>query len=95
MKEVILFFPDANQLADYAAGLSLGRVEICCSHLTVKARLSEAQIAEAGLLYEAVACCAAEWEKLEQWFDACRKRPLYKMNGSAWPTTVQIRMPIN
>ena len=95
MKEVILFFPDANKLADYAAVLSFGQVEISCLHLTVKARLSDAQIADARLLYEAVPYCAATWEQLERWFDACRKRPLYKVSGYAWTITIRRRRPIH
>ena len=89
MKEVILFFPDTQKLADYTALLQAGPVEISSLQLTLKACLNAEQIADARVVFEAVPCCAATWEKLEQWFGACRKSPGQRMNGYPWTTTMK------
>ena len=84
MIEVVLFFPDIKRLAAYSSLLESGPVEINSEHLTLKACLSHEQIEDASFVYEAIPCSAATWEQLEQWFDACRKRPYPKLNGYAW-----------
>lgn len=76
MNEVVLFFPDIQSLAAYAALLNSGPAEINSQQLTLKLSLSQEQIADACLLYEAVSCRAETWEGLQSWFDHCSRVPL-------------------
>ena len=77
MHEVVLFFPDIQSLAAYAALLNSGPAEINSQQLTLKLSLSQEQIADACLLYEAVCCRAETWEGLQRWFDYCNHVPIH------------------
>jgi hypothetical protein len=80
MTETVLFFPNAEKLADYVGQMNCSPVEIDSSHLILKACLSAQQIEHAHRCYEAVSYPRTPWEQLEQWFDFCSKTPAIRRN---------------